>query len=428
MRALFSVLIVSICTTTSWVGSTWAGTGLSLKAGLGYEFMSQEFFLDSLESVGLDSVEIGAALKTTYLDDVKGRLSLDYIPHEDYRLELRGAYEQAPDQFRLRLSSNYRPKLGTVSLDWSSELERRDGSTASADGDQGYLSGNGRAKLTVPVSSVVSLRGQLRSDFVQFDSAGEYAFNYWRFGGQVGVLHYFSNFSSLSVDLFSMNRQVDQFSHQDYRSSGLEGSFFGFYSGGEIDAAIRYETRDYNRSPAVGDYRRSELAARNKHCLGGSFFAMEELRIEAVRYDSVAFPDVDYERAELTFLAGISRGGWSLAAGPDLELLTEQQLEDFLIGQEYVEIGLKTQFDLVRPGLLFGSLESTVGRRDLKDEAATEYLHSDFFYERLNLLADWSIAGRLSLSILLSADWEWHDNSEENSRLFLLSSGLYYTF
>jgi len=33
------------------------------------------------------------------------------------------------------------------------------------------------------------------------------------------------------------------------------------------------------------------------------------------------------------------------------------------------------------------------------------------------------VAGHLNLNLLLSADWEWHDNPDENSRLLLLSSG-----
>jgi hypothetical protein len=34
----------------------------------------------------------------------------------------------------------------------------------------------------------------------------------------------------------------------------------------------------------------------------------------------------------------------------------------------------------------------------------------------------------LNLSVLLSAEWEWHDVDEENNQIFLLSSGLSYTF
>ena len=42
--------------------------------------------------------------------------------------------------------------------------------------------------------------------------------------------------------------------------------------------------------------------------------------------------------------------------------------------------------------------------------------------------ADWQIVGDLSWNVLFSAEWEWHDNSIENNQIYLLSSGLSYTF
>ena len=54
-----------------------AGT-LDLKAGIGYDFISQEFFLDSISRSGTDSLDF--ALKTDYLDDIKGRVQLTWSP------------------------------------------------------------------------------------------------------------------------------------------------------------------------------------------------------------------------------------------------------------------------------------------------------------------------------------------------------------
>ena len=428
-------LILALGVTIGSIGSTDAETGLKIKVGLGYEYLSQEFFLDSVTSsilsdtlAGADSLEVSAALKTTYLDDFKGQLTLSYLPFDDYRLEVRSSLEQTPNQFRLRLATNYRPRIGSVSVDWSSEIERRYDNPDSSEVDDGYFSGYGRAKLAFPVSSVLSLWSVLRTDFVSFDSAGPGIFDYHRVGVQLGMSHTFRNFSLLSLDLFAMNREVPDSSAQDYLSYGLEGSFFGFYTRGQIDAVMRFETRDYERTKDLGDYRRGEIIVRNKHSLGGSFFAREELEIEALRYDSTDVLPQHYKRVELAILAGYSRDYWSIAAGPVFELLAEQATAEYTIGEDYVESGLKAQFDLVEPGLIFASLESVTGRRDLKDEGTGDDLHSDFTFERLNLLADCSIAGGLGLNLLFSADWEWHNNPEENSLLLLISTLLYYSF
>lgn len=418
------VLILAIGST----GSTKGDTGLTIKAGFGYEFLSQEFFLDSLEFSGADSLETTTALKTTYLDDVKGQLSLSYLPYEDYRLELRSVLEQTPDQFRFRLNADYRPRFGSAGLDWNSEIEWRDDNSSSISGNMGYLAGNTRAKLMLPISSSSKIRVQVKSDFVRFDSAGFGAFDYYRLGGQLGISQRVGTFSTLTGSAFIMSRAVPDTTDLDYLSYGLDGTFFGIYGQGELDALGRYEIRDYDRDRNVGDYRRLELSARNRHRLGRKYFLREELEIEALSYDSPGSLYQEYERVEVTLMAGFSLGYWSFAAGPEFEILAEQQADELVTGEDYEELGLKTQLDLLSLGKVFGSLESVTGRRNLTDEGGADNLHSDFVFERLDLLADWTVGGGLSLSLLFSADWEWHQNQAENSRLMLLSTSVYYTF
>lgn len=283
MRSLIFPIAIIIGATIGSTGSTKAETGLTFKVGLGYEFLSQEFFLDSLVSSGADSLAARTELRTTYLDDFKGQITLNYLPHGDYRFEMRSVLEQTPDQSRIRLTTDFRPRLGAIKLEWNSEIEWRDGPVDSVNGDPGYLSGNGRAKLVLPVSKSLSLWGQARSDFVRFDSAGYGTFDYHRFGGQFGMSQRLSSFSSLTLNLFVMNREVPDTTDQDYLSYGLDGSVFGFYDQGEVDAIGRYETRDYDRVGDLGDYCRFAISVRNRHNIRGAVCACEELEIETIR-------------------------------------------------------------------------------------------------------------------------------------------------
>ena len=425
MRACW-IILASFGITLGSIRSTVAETGLTVRTGLGYEYMSQEFFLDTQELSGSDSLELSTQLKTTYLDDFKGQVTLSYAPYDDYRLELRGVAEQTSDQLRLRLSTDYRPTLGSVKLNWSAEVERRNDRSTGSDVDYGYVSGYGRAKITVPVWKAVSLWAALRSDFVYFDSIQPDLYDYYRAGGQLGMVHTFSDFSSLNVNLFVTGREVARSVDQDYLNSGLEGLFFGFYAQGQVDALMRYEIRDYEQEAELGDYRRAEFTIANKHSLRERFFAREELEIETLRYDTADVLPQDYKRVELTLLAGLSQDSWSIAAGPEIEALQEQASSDYAVGEEYTEIGLKAQFDIILPGKVFASLESVSGRRDLTREGESDVALSDFNYERLNLLADVTILSGLSLNFLAAADWEWHDQPDENSRLYLISTSLTY--
>ncbi len=409
------------------IGSTVAGSGLTVRTGLGYEFMSQEFFLDANELSESDSLELNTQLKTTYLDDFKGQLSLNYCPYNDYRLELRGAAEQTPDQLRLRFSTSYHPTFGSVRLDWSGELERRDDQSADST-DYGYVSGYGRGKVSIPVSKAGSLWGAVRSDFVKFDKAQSDLYDYSRVGGQFGMTHTFRDFSSLTFNLFATGRQVALSDDQDYLSGGFEGSFFGFYAQGQIDALIRFETRDYDQVADLGDYRRSELTVNNRHSLNERFFAREELEIETLHYDTTDLLPQDYKRAELTLLAGLSQDSWSVAIGPEIGLLREQSSSEYTVGEEYAEFGLKAQLDIMLPGRLFVSLESVFGRRNLANEGSGDLTLSDYKYERLNLLADVTLIYGFGLNILAATDLEWHDQADEDSRMYLISTSLTRSF
>ncbi len=91
-----------------------------------------------------------------------------------------------------------------------------------------------------------------------------------------------------------------------------------------------------------------------------------------------------------------------------------------MTGEDYFEGGVRTNLDFFRPNL-FGLLESTLGHRNIYGEAE---LQSDFVFHRVNLAFDWRFWRIVSLNAMVFAEWEWHDNREENSELFLVSSWL----
>ncbi|MEW5796773.1 MAG: hypothetical protein AB1772_10490 [Candidatus Zixiibacteriota bacterium] len=428
MRTFSLAALVAMAIAAGLPGSTLSGPGLSLKAGVGYEFFSQEFFLDSLAQAGADSLEITTALKTTYLDDLKAQVRIGYIPLEDYRLELDGFYEQTEDSYRLRGYWNHRPAFGPFRLDWNSEVDWRDGTPEVGEADPGYLTGSGRVKLAYPVTLSTSLWTRGKAEFVRFDSVETGAFNYRRFTGEIGTSYTTSNYSLLSFSGFFTRRHVPDSPEQEYQSIGLDASFLGFYTSGEIDILSRYESRDYNRSGNLDDYGRWDLDLRNRHNLSRRFFAREEIELELIAFDTTSYLTSTYRRIETCVMAGLTGESGSIAAGPRLELLRESQTESYLIAEDYTEYGIKAQFDFIRPSQVFGSLETVAGVRDRREVGTDQTSYSDFVFERLSLLGDWTPANGLSLNVLLSVDWEWHDNPDQNSRLVLLTSNLVYAF
>ena len=399
---------------------------LSLKAGLGYEFLSQDFYLDSLETSGEDSLAAVTQFKTTYLDDLKAQLSLRYLPLEDRSLEFQTDLDQTADLMRLRFTNRYRPKWGPFKIDWHGEFDWRKNVGDGADRSDAYIYGHGRAKLMLPISERSTLSWQLRGDVVQFDSVAAPSFNHYRIGGEIGYTLYMADFSSLTVKSFLQGRKVADSTRLDYLNYGIEGSLLAFYGlEGEMDVYTRLEVKDYNQLPGEGDYLRFEAAVRHKLPVRGQLFAKQELEVEAINYDQSDLYTANNTRLSLDLLMGYDMLSFVPAVGPHLEYLYEATNSDLLAGEGYVEGGLQIELDYIDATRIFLSGESVTGRRSLTDES--DFL-SDFTFERLNLLADLRLWRGLNFTALLSAEWEWHDQSDENSRIVVLSSGLTYTF
>jgi len=395
---------------------------LTVKAGLGYDLVSQEFFFN--DSLITDTLDTELFLKTTYLDNFKGQFSLAYSPWADDRLRLRAGYEHGRDDIRARFNSEWRIEMGRTRLDLDAELDWRQSRESDEQPGDSYLYGRARAKLTQPVNNSLSLWARIDADAVDFDSVSSYNYDHFRLGGKAGIYKTLSDFSVLDANLFGMVRQVPDSTELDYVSLGVEGSLFLFYARGQIDGLVRLENRDYKLPGGQSDYFRADLDARHKVTVAERIFLGQELRFESAIFSAEDIINPNYNRIALTAVAGYETLDLSFAAGPRLEWLAERDNE-FSAGQDHFELGLKTTLDYVKPGFLFGSVESVVGHRSLGTE---DELQSDFTFERLNLIADCTLAAGLSLNVLFSAEWEWHDQADENNQIYLLSTGLSYTF
>jgi hypothetical protein len=401
-----------------------ACSGISMTAGIGYEFISQEYFLDSLVEVGGDTLEAITALKTTYLDDIRARISLKYSPYQDRKLELRSDYEQTPEFIRTKLFADYRPRLGEYRLDLTSELDWRNRYADSADAGDDYLFGRARARLRMPLSQSVTANWQIRGDFVSFDSTSTLSYNHYRLGWKAGIGKLFEDFSMFDFNLFYLARAVPDTSELGYVSYGAEAAVLAFHNQGELDVFWRLERKNYRKPEDQSDYWRVDLETRQKLRLGGNYFNRQELNVEVNVFSANELMSNDYIRMGLSLLFGIESGGLSLGLGGDFEMLRELGSE-FEESDNYLESGFLVSIDYLSSVRFFGSLESVLGQRNLND---LQELQTDFSFERLNLILDWKLVRGLSLNMLLSGEWEWHQLEEENNQILLVSSGIDYSF
>lgn len=401
---------------------TSEAAGFYYKAGVGYDFLSQEYFLDSASQSDADSVLTQWSLKTDYLDDVKGLASITILPLSDRTLELTSKYEQTSDFLRLKFLSDLRTKIGTSRLDINGELDWRKRHRGTADFGDNYLFGYSRARLSVPVSPSVRTIFQAQGEFVNFDSTSSSSYNYYRVGGKVGFDKVFENFSFGNIAATFSTRQVPDSTQLHYVDFGLQGSYFGMYSQGELDFFGRLGRKDYNQPDGRNDFWRFEFDGRNKVHLGERYFTRQEIDFVLTNYDPNDPVNLDYYVLELTFLAGFETMNLTFGVGPEFEALHEAK-DDFAVSEDYFEAGGKVMLDYIKAGRIFLSFESVLGRRDLKDN---NELITDYTYERLSVIGNLKFLKGLSLNVLFSSEWEWHTLPNNDTQIFLLSSNLTY--
>lgn len=394
---------------------------LTVRAALAYDFISQEYFVDSIANEG---DELAFALKTNYLDDLKGRLGLVITPFSDSRFTLSPTYEQTADFFRLRLKTDYSGKFDQGKLYINSEIDWKEQYADSAESGLPYRYGYFRAKYQLPVDLHWSSHFQFMAEGVDFDTVASGSRDYYRLGGKIGLGFQSDDFSFGQFSLFAGNRKVPDSTEMDYFSYGIEGDYFAPLGSGDISLMTRLEEKNYNQPADEDDQIRFELTGYGRIGLGGNLVSRQEIQIDVVAYSAADAINRNYQRYQLALLGGYESGFWSFGLGPAFELFKEQQFED-IETEDYFESAGKITLDLISPGRLFGSIESETGFRDLKYE---NEFQSNFTFERINLIGDAKIWNGISASLLFSAEWEWHKSDFENTKIYLVSSSLTYSF
>ena len=401
-----------------------SGQGFSFRAGVGYDFLSQQYFVDSITVSGADSVLTRWSLTSEYLDDLKGRFEVAFRQTGKSQLELRSLYEQTPEILKLKLNTDWRHETILGELRWRSQVDWRGQYSGNRSDLGSYLSGSTVARVKKPVGFNTALWGQVQGDITNFYDSAAYGYDHFRVGGKAGVEQTLGLLSMASLNGFYLARQVADSQTLSYGSFGLEGSFSGSTSRLDIDLLSRWESKDHNRPDGENDYSRFEADLMSRLALGERFFSRQRMGAEITSYDPADLLNNGYQRYDLTLLGGVQLGGLELAFGPYFELL-RATTDDTSSAEDYFEAAGMIDIGYFSAQGMFVSLESRLGHRQL--EYINEYQANFIFYQLL-LITDWTILKRVNLNLLLSTEWEWHDETSYDNHILLLSTGLTYAF
>ena len=416
-----------------------AADTFSVRAGVGYEVVSQSFFLDSLLETGSDMLDAITAQNTSYLDDYKAFIIAQGNLLDRRRWEVRFQPEISSDFLRLRLYSDNRLKFGRHWLQFNNELDRRDRYEGESSPGDEYTYVATRGRMNWALSDNTTHWWQARGSYVHFDSTAAYSYSHYRLSGDVGVSRSFADFSLLSGYFFLGTRQVADSTDQNYISVGAEVDLFAFYAGGDLDLSTRLERKNYNRADSEDDYIRWELRATNTVEISEQLATRQEVDVEFVNFSDSDLINPDYFRGRFRAQIGRIGEGWKVWGGPEVEYLAEGTTEYTTTSEDYLELGLQVDVDILSLGRLFAAVENSIGRRSYIDgngaapdtlitDPVYDFSLTDFTYERLSILGDLKLSESFGLNMLLSAEWEWHETVSDNNRLVLFTSSLTYRF
>jgi hypothetical protein len=392
----------------------------SWRAGIGYDLLSQQYFLDSVVSEGADTVLADWSLQTDYFNDVKGLISGRYRPYDDDRVDFSGRYEQTDDFLRLRLAEYSRLEFSGHKLYFSGEWEIKSRVGDSAEFGDDYWRAYGQTRYSFPLTDKLNWKTQVRGEYTDFASGSATSYDHGRITVKTGLESLFAGFSFAQMDLFISSRNVPANNDLSYTSFGMEGSLWWLLGAADLDVMGRLERKDYSAPFNEDDYTFAEINSRFRLGLTDLWVIRQEIDMELLDYSADESVIAGYRRLRLLAMAGLEGESMSLLAGPQVEYLTQ---DETLLGdiEDYVEAGGKLSAEVFRLDQLFLTAESTTGWRNHFDEGE---FWSDFVFERVSIVGSLQLPLGLTWDAFFSAEWEWHERDQDDSRLYLISTSL----
>ncbi len=394
----------------------------TFKAGFGYDFVSQEYFIDSVRLGGGDSILQLSLLEKDYLDDKKALLFLRYQPDLKGRYILEGGWEQTPELFRangrgfLALGNNNNQFQAEFNVNtkkrYRGEIEEGEEMTIL----------DGAIKLKRRLFERLSGRIRLSGESVNFDTSGLYIYNYSRLGGDLELNFTTGSYNSIYAKFGLEKRTVPDTAQLDYNIIRGGLGYLGSFLTGLASAEVTVENKKYNQLENPDDYFLTSFQADLKLPMVKSFSLNGNLDLENYDFDKDNYINEDYRQAHFGLRGGWRSGDLSLSLGPEIEFLTIKS--EFESDDDYFEFYIHAGLDYFREGI-FIFLDNQVGHRKYRNNPL---FYSDFVFDRLSLIGSLTIFKDLSADLLFSGEWEWHRIESDNSRLYLLSSNLTYTF
>lgn len=420
------VSLALIFCSVKMVSFAWSQSSVKLSLGLGYDNISEKYFLVHYDTLAVPSESLEVLRKTT--DETEEQKAL-------FRLELNkdlGAASRLLISNRFSLSNVYLRDIlriewerGWFSLSNESELKTiQDTSQVTYQTD--YFINDFDVKLKANLSPATNLKLKNSLEYAEYKEKSPYTYDYYlnrtsldldRDVAEGGFLHLGYQFSI---------REVPDSSIMDYDRHFFDVSFdkyFGWQTLLQMENELDRKT--FSKPEKQDDFWENRFSLNLSRRIGERTELGFHNTIDLLGYD--AEDEINFSYVEYELSAGLEyepEQGLEIGAGP--EWISFFSMQSDYRDYNYRQLTLAAWLDLMRSVSLWLSAEDKFGRRDYPSDENPFY--TDYLLNQFSLLLNAEVHSHLGFSLMLSVDSEWHDSQGDDLTVFLISSELTYSF
>ena len=420
---------VFVCSLFCLIQTTTFAQGTTLiksSFGLGYDNVSERYYLAYYDTIGVPSESLEALRRATEEIEemqaiLKFDLNKDFADHSRFSVNNSFSFSSLylRDILKIEWEKDWLNLSNQAELKTIQDEEKM---TYQTD----YFTNNFDVKLKARLSPETSLRFRNNLEYTEYKEKSIYAYDYYLNRTCLELDKDISTDGFLHLSYQFSKRYVPDSSLIDYDRHFFDISFDKYFDWGTLlQLENELDRKTFEKPKGVDDFWEDRLA------FGLSKRIQERTRLlfynefEILGYD--VEDEINFNYFENKFSAALGYeplDGLEIKGGPEWVIFSS--LKSIYQEYNYNQLAFSLSFDLMRSTNLWLSMEDKFGRRNYKSDKNPFY--TDYLLNQISLFLDGELGSHLGFNLMLSVDSEWHDSKGDNLTVFLISSELTYSF
>lgn len=398
---------------------------VTLSLGLGYDQITQGYYLSVTDTLALDEDSITTLRQTSdAINAFRLKSSVNWMKQvsSNGNIELNNFSYVSDEDFRNSL--DLRLRIRSVTLE--NQLDIRSVWKEMGISRTGYVTNSITGRVRPELASGMFFVAKNSFELVRYDGSDDFSFDYNYNKLSIGLEKEFGWTDLIAFTYRNDRRIVGDSARLNYsrHRALLE---FAWSPSLELSMEVRNElmrilsNKEDNVDDAWEEFLETELTVlpSDRWRIG----VKNQFEYSVFDSQDVVNFDYIYNTAEL-------KTGYFPAIALELFIKPSAAIfwsryEEFQ-DQDYEQVAAEYGLDLSLGDRLWVNASHKIGKRDYTSD--TNEFYSDYILNQFNLLGDLRIYGGLNLNAIVSVDWENHDPREDDNRLSLVSIGLDYRF